>query len=72
MSQGLGIYIYIIHYYCLVVESGFYSDVVECLSVYPATWVRFQLVQVKYLRSSTVVFEKVAKGAANYRWRFIH
>ena len=30
-----------IHFYCLAVEAGFYSDVVECLPVYPATWVRF-------------------------------
>ena len=30
-----------IHFYCLVVEAGFYSDVVECLPVDPATWVRF-------------------------------
>ena len=33
MSQGLGIY-------CLAVEVGFYSDVVEWLPVDPATWVR--------------------------------
>ena len=26
---------------CLAVEAGFYSDVVECLPVNPATWVRF-------------------------------
>ena len=31
----------IIHFYCLAVGAGFYSDVVECLPVYPATWVRF-------------------------------
>ena len=31
----------IIHFYCLAVEAGFYSDVVECLPVNPATWVRF-------------------------------
>ena len=30
---------YITHY-CLAVEAGFYSDVVECLPVDPATWVR--------------------------------
>ena len=29
------------HFYCLAVEAGFYSDVVECLLVDPATWVRF-------------------------------
>ena len=34
-------YRYMIHFYCLVVEAGFYSDVVECLPVDPATWVRF-------------------------------
>ena len=39
MSQGLG-YIFI-HFYCLAVEAGFYSDVVECLPVDPVTWVRF-------------------------------
>ena len=32
---------YIRHFYCLAVEAGFYSDVVECLPVDPATWVRF-------------------------------
>ena len=32
---------YIIHFYCLAVEAGFYSDVVECLPVDPASWVRF-------------------------------
>ena len=32
---------YITHFYCLAVEAGFYSDVVECLPVDPATWVRF-------------------------------
>ena len=31
----------IIHFYCLAVEASFYSDVVECLPVDPATWVRF-------------------------------
>ena len=39
MSQCIGIYN--IHFYCLAVEAGFYSDVVECLPVDPATWVRF-------------------------------
>ena len=39
MSQGLGIIL--IHFYCLGVEAGFYSDVVECLPKNPATWVRF-------------------------------
>ena len=38
MSQGIGIYK--IHFYCLAVEAGFYSDVVKCLPVDPATWVR--------------------------------
>ena len=36
-----GVYVtgsrYIIHFYCLAVEAGFYSDVVECLPVDPAT-----------------------------------
>ena len=36
MSQGLGIIIK--HFYCLAVEASFYSDVVECLPVDPATW----------------------------------
>ena len=31
----------ITHFYCLAVEAGFYSDVVECLPVDPVTWVRF-------------------------------
>ena len=30
-----------IYLYCLVVEAGFYSDVVVCLPVIPATWVQF-------------------------------
>ena len=41
-----GVYVtgswYIIHFYCLAVEAGFYSDVVECLPVVPATLVRFR------------------------------
>ena len=40
MSHGLGIYKYI-STTKLAVEAGFYSDVVECLPVDPATWVRF-------------------------------
>ena len=32
---------YMIHFYCLAVETGFYSDVVECLPVDPASWVGF-------------------------------
>ena len=32
----------LIHFYCLAVEAGFYSDMVKCLPVDPATWVRFQ------------------------------
>ena len=39
MSQGLGIIL--IHFYCLAVEAGFYSDVLECFPVNPATLVRF-------------------------------
>ena len=34
-------YRYITHFYCLAVEAGFYSDVLECLPVDPASWVRF-------------------------------
>ena len=30
-----------IHFNCLAVEAGFYSDVVECLPVESATWVQF-------------------------------
>ena len=30
-----------IHFYCLAVEAGFYSDEVECLPVDPAPRVRF-------------------------------
>ena len=29
-----------IHYYCLAVEAGFYSDVVECRTLNPADRVR--------------------------------
>ena len=32
---------YITHFYCLAVEAGFYSDVVECLPLNPAAQVRF-------------------------------
>ena len=32
---------YITHFYCLAVEAGFYSDVVECLPLDPAVQVRF-------------------------------
>ena len=32
---------YKIHFYCIAVEAGFQSDVVECLPVDPASWVRF-------------------------------
>ena len=31
---------YMIHFYCLVVEAGFYSDVVECRTLNPADRVR--------------------------------
>ena len=33
----------ITHYYCLEEKAGFNSDVVECLPVDPASWVRFLL-----------------------------
>ena len=32
---------YITHFYCLAVEAGFYSDVVECFPLDPAAQVRF-------------------------------
>ena len=32
---------YITHVYCLAVEAGFYSDVVECLPLDPAAQVQF-------------------------------
>ena len=35
---GIGI---LTHFYCLAVEAGFYSDVVECLPLDPAAQVRF-------------------------------
>ena len=31
---------YMIHFYCLAVEAGFYSDVVECWTLNPADRVR--------------------------------
>ena len=34
-------YMYITHFYCLAVEAGFYSDVVECLPLDPAAQIRF-------------------------------
>ena len=39
--NGTGSRYNITHFYCLAVEAGFESDVVECLPVNPATWVRF-------------------------------
>ena len=40
----------LIHFYCLAVEAGLYSDVVECSSVNPASWVHFLAEQVgRYL-----------------------
>ena len=33
--------IYKTHFYCLAVEAGFYSGVVECLPLGPAAQVRF-------------------------------
>ena len=35
------LYRYITHFYCLAVEAGFYSDVVECFPLDPAAQVRF-------------------------------
>ena len=34
---------YKIHFYCLAVEAGFYSILVECLPVDLATWVQFSV-----------------------------
>ena len=34
-------YMYIIHFYCLAIEAGFYSDMVECLPLDPAAQVRY-------------------------------
>ena len=39
MSQGLGIYKYTS---TALLEASFYSDMVECLPVDPASWVRFR------------------------------
>ena len=47
-------YRYMIHFYCLAVEAGFYSDVVECLR--PGFDSR--LGQVKYFRSTTLALRK--------------
>ena len=40
---------YIIHFYCIVVEAGFYSDLVECLPIDPESWAR-----LKYFRSTAI------------------
>ena len=40
-ANVVGIDRYITHFYCLAVEAGFYSDVVECLPLDPAAQVRF-------------------------------
>ena len=47
-----------IHFYCLAVGAGFYSDVVECFSVDPATWVRFPAVAGKIFS----LFDKCHRG----------
>ena len=39
--EGVNVTGSIIFFYCLAVEAGFYSDVVDCLPVDPVTWVRF-------------------------------
>ena len=44
MAQGLGIQN---NFYCLVVIAGFYSDVVECLPVDPATWDRLEYFRLR-------------------------
>ena len=41
VKQVCSRYRYITHFYCLAVEAGFYSDVVECLPLDPAAQVRF-------------------------------
>ena len=41
------------HYFCLAVEAGFYSGVVECLPVDPVTLVQSWLGQVKCFRPTT-------------------
>ena len=40
-AYEVGIGICITHFYCLAVEAGFHSDVVECLLLDPAAQVRF-------------------------------
>ena len=45
------------HFYCLAVEAGFYSDVVECLPLDPAAQVRFPPRAVGiFLHPVTVMF----------------
>ena len=49
---------YIELFYCLAVEASFYNDVVECLPLDPATWVRYPAEADKKFRSTTVYYNK--------------
>ena len=49
-------YRYIIHLYCLAVQAGFYSDVVECRTLSPADRVRSPVGEKCYFHFSTVTF----------------
>ena len=63
-----------IHFYCLAVEAGFYSDVVECLPLDPAAQVRIPpravgifLHPVTLLPDFTILVWKLKKNNAKYR-----
>ena len=52
---------YIIHFYCLTVEAGFYSDIVESLPLDPAAQVRFPSRAVGiFLHPVTLIYGSVA------------
>ena len=46
-------YRYILHLYCLAVQAGFYSDVVECRTLSPADRVRSPVVEKCYFHFFT-------------------
>ena len=49
-------YRYMIHLYCLAVQAGFYSDVVECRTLSPADRVRSPVGEKCYFHFSTVSY----------------
>ena len=59
---------YITHFYCLAVEAGFYSDVVECLPVDPAAQVRLRFGCPNML--PLVSFSGITLDNSDFIWDF--